>query len=263
MHARVLPTRQRRPFPGLPHRAANFGFGMPELPWVKWFPCDWASDPLLSMCDVATQGVWMNAINAMHLINSTRLSGTLDELCTPCRCRRSQLETAIAELKSKKVGNITEQGVNIIIECRRLVREHKIKDLKRKAGLASAKQRQHTPQQSEPTEWATRSEYASVSVSVSDPPEQDRGVGKGFIKPTVEEVKLYCAKSGIPESDAVWFFNKCEGNGWTNGGKKIKRWGPTLTSWKAAGYLPSQKAQAAGPTRRADGSPDFSKVSCL
>jgi hypothetical protein len=61
--------------------------------------------------------------------------------------------------------------------------------------------------------------------------------------PSLEEVKLYCAKAGIPESDAVWFWNKCEGNGWMNGGEKIKSWQHTLTAWKAAGYLPTQKAK--------------------
>lgn len=65
------------------------------------------------------------------------------------------------------------------------------------------------------------------------------------IKPTIEETKLYCAKAGISEPDAEWFWNKCEGNGWTNGGQKIKSWRHTLTSWKTAGYLPSQKSKQA------------------
>jgi hypothetical protein len=59
--------------------------------------------------------------------------------------------------------------------------------------------------------------------------------------PSLGEVKDFCLKSGISESDAEWFFHKCEGNGWTNGGKPIKRWTSTLLSWKTAGYLPSQK----------------------
>jgi hypothetical protein len=62
-----------------------------------------------------------------------------------------------------------------------------------------------------------------------------------FKIPTLEEVKLCCAKTGLPDSDAVWFWNKEEGNGWTNGGKKIKSWPHTIAAWKAAGYMPSQK----------------------
>lgn len=66
-------------------------------------------------------------------------------------------------------------------------------------------------------------------------------------KGSLEEVRLYCAKAGIPESDADWFFYKGEGNGWTNGGKPIKNWQATLLAWKAGGYLPTQKNGSSRP----------------
>lgn len=59
--------------------------------------------------------------------------------------------------------------------------------------------------------------------------------------PTLEAVLLACAKAGIASSDGEWFWNHCEGNGWTNNGHPIKSWPRTLAAWKAAGYLPSQK----------------------
>lgn len=58
---------------------------------------------------------------------------------------------------------------------------------------------------------------------------------------SVEEVKEFCKSESLPESDAIWFFHKNEGNGWTNGGKPIKDWKATIRSWKAGQYLPSQK----------------------
>jgi len=70
--------------------------------------------------------------------------------------------------------------------------------------------------------------------------DKDGGVGVN-INPSLDAVKLCCAKTGLPESDAVWFWNKCESNGWTNGGQKIKSWPHTIAAWKAAGYMPSQK----------------------
>ena len=63
-------------------------------------------------------------------------------------------------------------------------------------------------------------------------------------RPTLEEVGTYCSSEAIPAADAEWFFWKCEGNDWTNGGKPIKNWKATLKAWRAAKYLPSQK----GPT---------------
>lgn len=58
---------------------------------------------------------------------------------------------------------------------------------------------------------------------------------------TLDEVKAFIKELGLPETDAVWFFHKCEGNGWTNGGKKIKDWRATIRAWRAAQYMPSQK----------------------
>lgn len=60
-------------------------------------------------------------------------------------------------------------------------------------------------------------------------------------KADLATVHTFCAEEEIPAQDAEWFFHKCEGNGWTNGGKAIKDWRATLRSWKASGYLPSQK----------------------
>jgi hypothetical protein len=71
--------------------------------------------------------------------------------------------------------------------------------------------------------------------------DKDKEKNKDKRKATLEEVKLCCVKAGLPESDAVWFWNKCEGNGWTNGGKPILSWPHTIASWKAGGYMPSQK----------------------
>lgn len=62
-----------------------------------------------------------------------------------------------------------------------------------------------------------------------------------FIPPTLEEVKECVMKNGLPESDAIWFWNKCEANGWTNGGQPIKRWRNVIPAWKAAKWMASQR----------------------
>lgn len=62
-------------------------------------------------------------------------------------------------------------------------------------------------------------------------------------KATLEEVTEFCLALELPASDAEYFFNKCEGNGWRNGNKAIRDWKATIRSWKIARYLPSQKQQ--------------------
>jgi hypothetical protein len=71
---------------------------------------------------------------------------------------------------------------------------------------------------------------------------------------TREDVLLFCRELQLPESDADWFWHKGQGNGWTNGGTSIRDWQATLLSWKAARYLPSQKAADAAAVKGADGS---------
>lgn len=60
------------------------------------------------------------------------------------------------------------------------------------------------------------------------------------------EVIEFAVGIGLPASEGEWFFEKCEGNGWTNDGKPIRDWKATVRSWKAAGYMPSQKNGGTG-----------------
>lgn len=75
---------------------------------------------------------------------------------------------------------------------------------------------------------------------------------KRFTKPTELEIREFVKKNNLPESDAIWFFNKCEANDWTNGGHPIKSWQATIKAWSAAGYMPSQKngSQISAPTKK-------------
>ena len=68
---------------------------------------------------------------------------------------------------------------------------------------------------------------------------KDKQIAKA--KGTLSEIMDYCRDIGLPDSDADYFFNKWEGNGWSNGGRPIKDWRATIRSWKAGGYCPSQK----------------------
>ena len=61
-------------------------------------------------------------------------------------------------------------------------------------------------------------------------------------KPSSEsEVVEFCTSQRIPETDGRAVWEKWQGNGFTNGGNKMKDWQATIRSWNIAGYLPSQK----------------------
>jgi hypothetical protein len=60
---------------------------------------------------------------------------------------------------------------------------------------------------------------------------------------SLEEFRAYAASLGLSENDGEYLFEHFMGNGWKTGGNQVHDWKAIMRSWKAAGYLPSQKAQ--------------------
>lgn len=54
-----------------------------------------------------------------------------------------------------------------------------------------------------------------------------------FKKPTLDEIKLNCAKIGIPESEGIRFFNYYESNGWKVGKNPMKSWQSAMINWRS------------------------------
>lgn len=78
---------------------------------------------------------------------------------------------------------------------------------------------------------------AHCTQTVNEPLVQVRTKSRG----SIEEIRKFCIDESLTESDGDWFFHKCEGNGWTNKGSPIRDWKATIRSWRAAGYMPSQR----------------------
>jgi len=38
----------------------------PGNPWMKFYPADWRSDPMLRLCSLAARGLWAEMICLMH-----------------------------------------------------------------------------------------------------------------------------------------------------------------------------------------------------
>jgi len=53
-----------------------------------------------------------------------------------------------------------------------------------------------------------------------------------FTKPTLEQVKLSCAKIGLPEFEGEKFFNYYESKGWKVGKTPMVSWPHALANWK-------------------------------
>ena len=79
--------------------------------------------------------------------------------------------------------------------------------------------------------------------------DKDKEKNKGKDKAraaSIEEAISFCVECGLPKADGEYFWWKCEGCLWTNGGKPIRDWKATVRAWKSANYFPSQKQLARG-----------------
>jgi len=152
---------------------------MPKLPWVKWSPSDWASEPGLRVCCAATRGIWFELVNTMLLTESHFVSGTAEELSRIAFCKIPEMQTAVVELlqfgvaivdiKSMAVEGDQPsdyiQNTNIIITNRRLLRQFEISNLRR-----DAVNKRYTKNLQAPL-------HTSASASYS--PSEVGGVGEG------------------------------------------------------------------------------------
>ena len=80
------------------------------------------------------------------------------------------------------------------------------------------------------------SDSVSVSVSVTDKKEI-----KGFVKPTIEQLKEYMTEQGMNDIAENWL-NHYEANGWMVGKVKMKDWKASVRTWKI-----NQKNNSATP----------------
>lgn len=105
----------------------NKGSDMPaKLPFLKFFPADWVTDPNLSMCSASTRGIWIDMICAMHQSDrSGTLTGTPDQLARVCRCSPSDVHSAVCELKATGTADVRECNGVVTVINRRMQREYR------------------------------------------------------------------------------------------------------------------------------------------
>jgi len=192
-------------------------------PYIPLYTGDWKKDPQLAICSVTTRGIWFELICCMHDSGVGSLTATSEQFARLARCTVAEMEVAITELSTTGAGDIQlNLDGSKTIGCRRLMRKEHISKLRMvsgsKGGVKTQAKREHIP------------EYANENEGVL-------------------RVREFARGEGICEPDADWFFFKCHGNGWTNGGQAIRDWKATLRSWQRGGYLPSQKLRRFAPVK--------------
>ena len=69
----------------------------------------------------------------------------------------------------------------------------------------------------------------------STPKTKSKHTSKRFIKPTIEEIKEYCAQNDL-KIDCERFYDYYESNDWHVGNNKMKSWKATARNWNRNNY---------------------------
>jgi hypothetical protein len=116
------------------------------LPWGKFWWKDWLTDPALSVCSLAAQGLWMRMLCIMsmseppgHLIipPTTRKESEAKQVARMCLADARQVRALLAELETRRVFSREKGG---IIVSRRMIRDAELSD---KGRVNAAKKGQH------------------------------------------------------------------------------------------------------------------------
>lgn len=89
-----------------------------KLPYIQWYPADWIA--ATTMLSPATRGIWFDILNAMWQMDRVeKITGTLAEIARAGRCDAVQMRTAIDELSTFHVADVTERNGVVTLVCRR------------------------------------------------------------------------------------------------------------------------------------------------
>lgn len=86
------------------------------------------------------------------------------------------------------------------------------------------------------------SRFQSPTPSPKEPP---AALPREIFPPSIDSIKLQCAKIGLPDSEGEKFFNFYASKGWMVGRTKMKSWTHALTGWRGRWQETAQAKQSA------------------
>lgn len=222
-----------------------------RLPYWQVYPGDIRKDVAFQTLSYHYRGIWWELLMLMHcsedrgrLVSNGAPIGT-SGVARLLGLSEREAEQAIQVLTSSGVASRDESGA---LTCRRMVREQAIVKQRREAGRLGGLAKDASKPLAKPK--AKPKQNADIDIdSFNGLNLETRNPGKDKAG-NLGEVSVFCREIGLTKADAEWFWHKCEGNGWTNGGKRMLDWRQTLRSWKAGGYVPSIKNPEKGKPPR-------------
>jgi|GEM_PF-6945745 len=135
-----------------------------KLPFIQWYPADWIA--ATTMLSPATRGIWFDILNAMWQMDRVeKISGTLAEIARAGRCDTVQMQTAIDELSTFHVADVTERNGVVTMVCRRFKKANAERVRVREAVKKSRCNGNVTPDITEDIRHTNKTENDLFSVS--------------------------------------------------------------------------------------------------
>jgi hypothetical protein len=124
---------------------------MSGLPWGKFFWKDWLTDPALSVCSLAAQGLWMRMLCIMSMSNppghltlppTRRAESEAKQVARMCHADARQVRALLDELETRGVFDRDPGG---IIVSRRMIRDANLSETGRSAATKGWANRKGQP----------------------------------------------------------------------------------------------------------------------
>jgi hypothetical protein len=210
-----------------------------KLPAMQFYVGDWRKDPGVQALNFHDRGVWFEMLCIMHESEERgklMLNGSImpdDALARLLGLDKQILTTTLTTLLTYGVCSRCDDTGAIV--CRRMIRDENLRKIRAECGkqggnpnLVNQKSTTMVNQKSTP------SSSSSISTTITSTTNK-------FIKPTIDELRIFCKSIGHQESDGDAMFYMWEANGWKNGKAPCKDWKAGVRRYAAEGWLASQK----------------------
>lgn len=220
-----------------------------DQPYMPLYVQDVLTDEKLIECSAESQGVYFRLLCILHKQSEygcfllkqkykqseQQILNFATALVRPLALNFDVIKRSLEELINEKVLFI--QGDKL---CqKRMIRDAEISEKRSKAGRSGGfstakklkKNKEDFATAKSQANTLANSEYESEYENDNESKSFEKGKGKTFVKPTPEEIQIYCNErnNGISGQE---FFDFYESKGWMVGKNKMKDWKASVRTWE-------------------------------
>lgn len=200
---------------------------MNKRPAFQFYPADWRKDPQLQMCDMATQGIWINLLCCMWESDEVgKVIGTWEDFARLLGIPIADFKRFYLQAKRHKFADVTNSDGVVTIINRRIYTAFLERE-RAKRGMRKTREHRRYKQVT-PHSSSSTSSSKKESIKKESPPPRIW---------SLEDVKTAAVQVGLTEQQAKTYYNHYDGQGWLKGnGLPITNLLSAMTEWRNNEY---------------------------